>query len=1185
MQIWKNIKCKLVAVMTSVLVSLCLNAANYSISSVALTEVELNDYGNEYCGAQWTISNGELINVELNGETDVSIPYGVSRIRNDAFRYCNGLKSVTIGGSVEEIESGAFQGCYELESVTIGGAIVTIGNHAFANCSNLKSVTISSFTDSWRTPRIENGAFQGCYSLMSLTIGGNMAEIGDDAFQGCNQLESLTLHTSVTRIGRRAFADCHRMKSVTIGGKPTSGNAQALRIEDWAFQLCHELKQVTIGGNVEMFGTSAFLSCGKLESVTVGGHVREIAAQAFGECFKLKSVLVGGGVEYIGFDAFAACLELANLSLGDSLRSIDSRAFRLCRSLNEITIPASTTYIADDSFLYCTGLESISVAEDNPAYMAQNGFLLSKDGKTLIASTNRDIASIPEGVMEIGASAFAGRTDLTSATIPDSVIRIGASAFSECSNLTNVVIPTSVSYIGDKAFWGCNGLADGDGFVIVRSVLYDYFGDGVDIAIPNSVTSIGSSAFYNCGGLTNVTIKESVTSIGDSAFAGCSKLALALLPIQLSDSVSKNNQFKNCASNFKMVFYERSLEDVEWVVVCFDANGGSIGNASMDTLKGQALKTIGNLPTPTRSYHRFLGWYTDAIGGELATGDMVVNGNVTLYAHWKAPDTIPTIEGAMLKVLDGELLYVGYCTSEVTIPESVTSIGDSAFARNTELTSVIIPDSVTGIGDRAFYNCVNLTSVAIGKGVTNIGNLAFSKCSGVKNAIVPQYVCDVGVCNVFSDAYANITNIVIADGVTSIVAPLGFSGCEGVTSLTIPNSVTNIGRWALDCTNLTLAWVPSRMKDIVSQNNPFLYSDTQILYYDDSDWVDVTFDANGGYVAPSVANALKGHVKGSCIGNFPSALRPGYDFKGWYTDAENGEQVMAETLVEGNMTLYAHWDKQPVYLWVYTSVKWDSSDAVAILDGDVSRSSMVFPVLQNAEGSFVTNIVFQVKDGYEIDTITTNGVVVVEASGKKGVWTLNLDLYNYNSYDLDIFASARLENYGVVANKAICERTDSGYLFTAKDGETLSEEDIVFNAMLNGARVDTTKGYEVKISADGMSATAQLKSPLLGVAAIVTDDNSPNADTSDPTGTLVKIDDIFINNFFLSTYPETNSDEEVGALPVNAVPGLYYQAAWGNDIKNLTVGSKVQATANTLYLGVVKQNGTCGFYKVTVSER
>ena len=60
---------------------------------------------------------------------------------------------------------------------------------------------------------------------------------------------------------------------------------------------------------------------------------------------------------------------------------------------------------------------------------------------------------------------------------------------------------------------------------------------------------------------------------------------------------------------------------------------------------------------------------------------------------------------------------------------------------------------------------------------------------------------------------------------------------------------------------------------------------------------------------------------------------------------------------------------------------------------------------------------------------------------------------------------------------------------------------------------------------------------------------------------------------------------EVSALPVKAVKGLYYQASWGSDLSNMRQGEKVQATGDTLYLGVIKQQATQGFYKVTVSEQ
>ncbi|MDR0756602.1 MAG: leucine-rich repeat domain-containing protein [Tannerella sp.] len=123
----------------------------------------------------------------------------------------------------------------------------------------------------------------------------------------------------------------------------------------------------------------------------------------------------------------------------------------------------------------------------------------------------------------------------------------------------------------------------------------------------------------------------------------------------------------------------------------------------------------------------------------------------------------------------------------VTIPETVeyggvtykvTGIGEAAFLKQENLTSITIPNSVTSIGKAAFLYCTNLVSVSVGNGVTSIGVIAFADCS-------------------------SLTSINIPKGVTSIER-LTFSGCSSLASITIPGSVTSIGFCAfVDCKSLT----------------------------------------------------------------------------------------------------------------------------------------------------------------------------------------------------------------------------------------------------------------------------------------------------------------------------------------------------------------------------------------------
>ena len=154
-----------------------------------------------------------------------------------------------------------------------------------------------------------------------------------------------------------------------------------------------------------------------------------------------------------------------------------------------------------------------------------------------------------------------------------------------------------------------------------------------------------------------------------------------------------------------------------------------------------------------------------------------------------------------------------------------TSIGDSAFAGCSGLTSVTIPDSVTSIAGSAFAGCRGLTSVIIGNGVTSIEDYTFNSCSGLTSVTIGNSVTSIG-----ESAFQNcsgLTSVTIPDSVTSI-GDYAFSGCSGLTSVTIPDSVTSIDWGAFDgCSGLTsitmlsttpptLAWsaIPSNVTTI-----------------------------------------------------------------------------------------------------------------------------------------------------------------------------------------------------------------------------------------------------------------------------------------------------------------------------------------------------------------------------------
>lgn len=172
----------------------------------------------------------------------------------------------------------------------------------------------------------------------------------------------------------------------------------------------------------------------------------------------------------------------------------------------------------------------------------------------------------------------------------------------------------------------------------------------------------------------------------------------------------------------------------------------------------------------------------------------------------------------------------------MTIPDSVTSIGDYAFIGCTRLTSVTIGNGVTSIGYNAFYDCSNLTSVYFNakecadfKENSDVFGSAGKKTEGVtitfgKNVQnIPSYLCYGSKYNSYTEKYyyssdyaPKVKEIIIENDVQHI-GNHAFYGCTGLTSVTIPDSVTSIGNYAFyDCTGLTSVTIPSSVESIGS---------------------------------------------------------------------------------------------------------------------------------------------------------------------------------------------------------------------------------------------------------------------------------------------------------------------------------------------------------------------------------
>ena len=474
----------------------------------------------------------------------------------------------------------------------------------------------------------------------------------------------------------------------------------------------------------------------------------EVATAAFGWNDTVESITFSEGIQILGSEAIVGCDNLKSVHLPSTVDFTGSKyPDALC---NVVCGPSG-----------CPSVETITVAEGNPNVVVVDNVLYSKDMTILLyfpAADPREVFEIPEGVISIGARAFALNETIKEVIMPDTVRMINFCAFADSSTLEKINISNSCRQIGEGAFSGTaiesihipasvellllGSFDDGsklktitvdpenpyyyvedgalyatyvegihtDGFHIAGKwlVKYPVGMDATSCTVPEGVVGIECYAFYNGANLEEIVLPEGVTRIGDYAFYGCSGLTNITIP----DSVTSiyYGAFSGCSSLTSIVI----------------------------------------------------------------------------------PDSVTNIWN---EVFSG-------CSSltSVVIPDSVTSIGSTAFWRCSSLTSVTIPDSVTSIGSVAFSDCSSLTSIVIPDSVTSIGDLTFYGCSALTSIVIPDSVTCIGDFTFFY--CSSLTSVVIPDSVTSIGVD-AFSGCEALRSVTIPDSVTSIGSYAFNrCTGL-----------------------------------------------------------------------------------------------------------------------------------------------------------------------------------------------------------------------------------------------------------------------------------------------------------------------------------------------------------------------------------------------
>lgn len=265
----------------------------------------------------------------------------------------------------------------------------------------------------------------------------------------------------------------------------------------------------------------------------------------------------------------------------------------------------------------------------------------------------------------------------------------------------------------------------------------------VKVILPDTLTSIGKKAFYNCWMLMQAVIPEGTESIGDDAFNFCRSLPDAVIP----DSVTAIGR--------------------EAFARCDNLRSVSIG---------KGLKSIGG----------------GAFFCDEALESFVVNSENTVFS---------VLDGVLFA--NGQTRLVQYPNrregTAYLVPDSVTAIGNYAFAWNQGLQSVELPDTVEVVGNSAFH-VARISEITLGRNVRAIGECAFEQCSQLKNVSFPnslKFIGEAAFCQCKS-----LTEVFIPDSVISVGAH-AFQLCTGVTDVVLGKGVSFIGNRAFSGTSYT----------------------------------------------------------------------------------------------------------------------------------------------------------------------------------------------------------------------------------------------------------------------------------------------------------------------------------------------------------------------------------------------
>ena len=536
-----------------------------------------------------------------------------------------------------------------------------------------------------------------------------------------------------------------------------------LELRSGAVSSCENLTSVTLPQSLVVINRMNFFSCGALSEITIPAGVRYIGDGSFRFCDALRKITFEGVCPAIDMDCFSVLPEDAVAYVPDDQLEAYTAAFE----------NAGSTVSVQPSGKNAVVVENNGYVESEFDFDASTGTITRYNGYATYLAIPETIGGA--AVKAIGPEAFAHHYYLALLELPEGLEAIGDGAFYNCATLGHVKFPSTLKTIGDNAFYNAyqGSLFELPSAETIGDFAFYFAGIKGSVALPDGLTSIGKGAFESCGSLGGTLyLPASLETIGDGAFKGNLLLQYVIVdsptPPTLGEGV-----FAGCDYLYDIDLYAHGTKQqmLDW-------------QAYVDALGIPCRVWRAQDPTaesPESGAYQYenlmLTEYTGA--------------QPRIHAH------LTVSQEPVVGLGDG--VFKGSQTIEyfsVAHNDAFTTIGAEAFMDST-LREVDLFDSVTTIGARAFAGCAQLETLTLPESVTEIGEGALDGLTGLKKLVVK---CDPAILP--ASAFANLSNLTDVTIETGAIPANLFAG-SGVTTLALGEGVTEIGESAFANTALT----------------------------------------------------------------------------------------------------------------------------------------------------------------------------------------------------------------------------------------------------------------------------------------------------------------------------------------------------------------------------------------------